>query len=174
METELYAEKNIWSQHHAAWKKFAVRKPRLPIPDDGISRWYEDMKYRPAGFSMFIGHHNDEITRTFKTLGETFTGFKQLPNSIIVHGHPGSGKTSMVKIFANELAEDMRMSPAQQSKWCLFLDAKTVADYAILWSRVSKFAEPNFERYITCPFRLIIVDNIDVIPPSQQQGKLQS
>jgi chromosomal replication initiation ATPase DnaA len=168
---ELYAEKNIWSQHHAAWKRFYVRKPRLPVPEDEESRWAEDMKYRPPSFSLFIGRHNDELIKTLRNLQESFDSSKQLPSSIIIHGAPGSGKTSMIKIFVNELAEEMRMSPAQMAKWALYLDAKTMPDVAVLWNRITKFSEPNFERFIQCSFRLIILDNADIITPSQQQGR---
>jgi DNA polymerase III delta prime subunit len=85
----------------------------------------------------------------------------------------GSGKTSMANILATEIIEEMDFSEAQSSKWILMLDCKLYQkDVLGLLNVVTKFADRNLERVIcTIPFRVVIIDNIDMISPTNQQGE---
>jgi hypothetical protein len=40
---------------------------------------------------------------------------------------------------------------------------------SVLWARINKFAEPNFEKFLTSKFRLILIDNFQYVSPSTQQ-----
>ena len=84
----------------------------------------------------------------------------------------GSGKTSMANILASEIVEEMEFSEVQASKWILMLDAKLyLKDLISLFNVITKFADRNVERILSAiTFRFVIIDNIDLINPTNQQG----
>jgi hypothetical protein len=84
----------------------------------------------------------------------------------------GSGKTSMMPILVSEMIEDMELPDAQAKKWTLFLDAKSyLNNFSELWNQITKFADRKLEKYfIGVGFRVVVIDNFDVINPANQQG----
>ena len=78
----------------------------------------------------------------------------------------------MVAILVKELTDEMVLKDSQIDRWVLSLDAKHyLNNLNVLWNKITKFSERNFERYfLTVGFRVIIIDNIDAINPLNQQG----
>lgn len=166
----LYSENNIWSQRYRLWKRYEVHKPRLPNDLYRNTRLIENSENIPKAFSLFVGKHNTGIFTALTEVLEKFEKIKLLPDVLTIHGPSGSGKSAIAKVFMAELIELMKFKPGQSEKWCLFMDAKKYKkDLATFWSRVTTFAEPPLEKFITAKYRLLVVDNFDSIPPSSQQ-----
>ena len=92
VDDELYAEKNIWSQRYRAWRKFVVRKPRLPNDADRSARWVDNSLNKPITLGTMQGTHNGDIIRALHNIREQFEDIKELPQSLIIYGPAGSGK----------------------------------------------------------------------------------
>lgn len=170
MDLQLYAEKNFWSQRYKLWDKYFVHKPRLPKPDEASHRWVDAPSSKPASIPQMIGTHNAEIIASLRELREQFEDSKILPNTIIIQGPSGSGKTTICQRFLAELSEDMGLTRSQESKFWFYADAGKFKNLNNLWLKIGKFAEPVLERYISAPFRVVVIDNSNLMPPSQQQG----
>lgn len=82
-----------------------------------------------------------------------------------------TGKTTIAQKFAQELGDDMGLSKAQSGRFVLFISAQDATKgFRDLWAKVNKFCESPIERYISAPFKVVVIDNMDDIPPSHQQG----
>ena len=81
----------------------------------------------------------------------------------------------MAKILTSEIIEEMEFSDSQAAKWILFLDAKLfLKDLTVLWNTITKFSDRNIERVISViTFRVIVIDNIDMMTPTNQQGECE-
>lgn len=166
---ELYCDEAIWSQRFKAWRKYRVKRPRARTDEDTSIRWVDAPLNKPVSLSMMQGTHNNEVITAMNNLRESFDASKDLPPSIILCGPSGSGKTTIGQKFIHDLCDDVRIQSAYLPKFFLETDANKFSNFAMLWSRISKFAEPALERFIPTSFRIIMVDNADLIPPSQQQ-----
>lgn len=93
-----------------------------------------------------------------------------LKPSYYLNIHIGSGKTAMIKTLVSELMEEKELVEAQ--RWVLFLDAKLfLTNLQLLWNKINTFAERKLEKTIeSIGFRIIVIDNIDIINPALQQG----
>lgn len=171
INSQLYAEKEIWSQQFKGWKRYYIKKPRLPTPADSTLRLINLSVNRPQSLSAFVGRHNDEIMRTLKALVSSFEESKVFPPALCVLGPAGSGKTSLISSFVSELSEEMNLSAGQAAKWITTIDASNIPsdeNYDNVWKNLSKFLEPSFERFISCGFRLVVIDNVDHVPSGGQ------
>jgi DNA replication protein DnaC len=95
-----------------------------------------------------------------------------LQNHLIIYLNirPGSGKTAMINTLVSEMMEEKEIVEAQ--KWVLFIDVKScVTNLQKLWNKINSFAERKLERTLEyIGYRIIVIDNIDVINPALQQG----
>jgi hypothetical protein len=78
----------------------------------------------------------------------------------------------MIKTLVSELMEEKELVEAQ--RWVLFLDAKLFStNLQLLWNKINTFAERKLEKTMEhIGFRIIVIDNIDIINPALQQGKV--
>ena len=110
---ETYADTEIWSISYRAWKRYEVKKPRLPQPSDDSVRLVDSARNRPATFSQFIGKHNDEAIKSLRRLCELFENTKQIPSVVVVQGVSGSGKSALVHVFLQQLCETMNVAESK-------------------------------------------------------------
>jgi replication-associated recombination protein RarA len=165
----LYAERNLWSSQYKEWKKFAVSKPRLPTDIDSSEKWVE--KLYPLGLNYFVGKHNVDIVDSFKELAEGLCDGK-FPNILVIHGPEGSGKSSLCSCFVKYLCETVNIPMGKLSKWAYkfdaakdsFPDLKECIQQVFLLKDDSATAQA-----ITVGFKIIIIDCMELITPSQQQ-----
>jgi DNA polymerase III delta prime subunit len=164
-----YYEKEIWSQRYKLWRKCRVKKPRLPVEEDRNSKWIEWSNNKPVSLATMIGSHNATCLASLNSIREGFEDSKDLPPVLVISGPSGSGKTTIAQKFVQDLAQDIRLTAAQMSKFAFEVDATKFDNYGPLWTRITKFTEPVIERFIQTTYRVIVIDNADWIPPSQQQ-----
>mmetsp|Transcript_10784 Transcript_10784/g.14841 ORF Transcript_10784/g.14841 Transcript_10784/m.14841 type:complete len:521 (+) Transcript_10784:18-1580(+) len=169
-ENLLYSERNIWSPSFKAWTRYRVSKPRLPCDADSGIRWVEDTSNYPRNFASFIGHHNDAMFAQIKGMQDMLETAKTLPELIIICGPSGSGKSAIASIFSQNLVDILNLNSSQSSKFCLTINASQYRkDYNTLWIKINRFADTNFEKFLNVRFRLIVIDNMATISPSNQQ-----
>lgn len=166
----LYAERTIWSQRFKAWKRYETQKPRLPREEDETQRWVDQSVNCPRSFNGFTGKHNYALFQTLENYLRAFESSKQVPDTLIIHGPSGSGKTSIAKVYVDNLLDEHGLTTSQSSRWVSFMDAnKFLKDFNPLWNRINRFADPPLEKFLLCKYRLLVIDNADKIPPSNQQ-----
>ncbi|KAJ1393777.1 hypothetical protein B484DRAFT_408099 [Ochromonadaceae sp. CCMP2298] len=166
----LYAENHIWSQRYQLWNRYRVKKPRLPKETDKTLRIVDDPDNGPKTFGTFAGNHNYSC---IQALSETLTKFESIrsfPEVLCVCGPSGSGKSALSRVFVNGMIDAVSYKPSQVERWLLSLDANEYKkDMSALWARVTKFAEAPFEKWQTVKYRVVVVDNFHLVPPSSQQ-----
>lgn len=166
----IYAEREIWSPQHAIWERFAVRLPRLPTDEDRQARWVDDPANSPRSFQGYVGGHNQDYFNSLNNYIDLLEQAKSLPDTIVITGPSGSGKSSSVRILMDRFSDAMNLASHQFGKWCLFLDAKKFTeDFNMMWGRIERFGDAPMEKFIAAKFRLLVVDNFEAIPPSAQQ-----
>jgi nucleoside-triphosphatase THEP1 len=116
-----------------------------------------------------VGNHNASCLASLNSIREGFEDSKDLPQVLILAGPSGSGKTTIIQKFVQDLTQDIRLTTSQMPKFVFEADATKFDNYGPLWTRISKFTEPVIERFITANFRMVVIDNADQVPPSQQQ-----
>jgi DNA polymerase III delta prime subunit len=167
----IYSLREIWSPLNPLWLRYPVYGPRLPNENDEKSRWVDLSANSPTSFTSFIGKHNDEF---FHLLNHHFSVYENtfnLPEIIVIAGPSGSGKTSIMKIFLRKLIDEQSLSNNQSNKWFLWINAiDYINDISVLWNKINRFSETNFEKFLSSKFRLIIIDNFQYISPSNQQS----
>ena len=175
-EPKLYAEKDYWSQQHMIWKKMLVKKPRLPTskeltPDKSTPRWRDDKALWPPAFLLFSGKHNEGTIQALVKICEEFEDDKRSPPSLVIYGAKGSGKTAMAHILIQEFCTELEVSDSQKQKWILMIDAaQHTENFSAMWDMVKKFIEPPQDRFLrNVGFRIVVVDNADILPVSAQQ-----
>mmetsp|Transcript_15116 Transcript_15116/g.25205 ORF Transcript_15116/g.25205 Transcript_15116/m.25205 type:complete len:533 (+) Transcript_15116:92-1690(+) len=166
----LYSENNIWSARYKAWNRYFVRRPALPSERDKEFRLVDEEENSPRTFNNFVGNHNVKIIESLNELLDKFEYVKAFPEVLCIYGPSGSGKSSLVRVFVNGLVEAQGYKPIQADRWVMTLDANHYKkDLNTLWARVTKFVEPPLEKYLVVKFRLLVIDNFHMIPPSSQQ-----
>lgn len=169
-ETLLYSERNIWSPTFKAWARYRVSKPRLPNDADSGMRWVDDTINYPRNFSSFVGKHNEQLFGQLKTSLEIFESTKSLPDVNIISGPAGSGKSAISTIFCQNLIDVLNLTQAQSTKFILTINAAEFRkDFNPLWIKINRFADAVFEKFLAVKYRLVMIDNIGSIPPSNQQ-----
>ena len=96
---------------------------------------------------------------------------KKLPDVIVINGPSGSGKSAITSVFMTMLVDEQNLTPPQAERWLLPLDALDYAkDFHVMWTKISKFVESPIEfiKAVTCTFRVCVIDNMQVVPPSSQ------
>ena len=92
------AASNMWSRRNPLWRKFAVKRPRMPDnlddPSDNIT-W--DRKHFPSSLDDFTGNHNTETMAYLNNL----VANRRMRN-LIINGPAGSGKTAVIEVFLKE------------------------------------------------------------------------
>jgi DNA polymerase III delta prime subunit len=167
----IYAERELWTLLNSLWKRYCVYKPRLPDGNDETQRWADLPDNSPRAFNGFIGNHNDEFFAQLNSLFTIYENNFQIPEIMIITGPSGSGKSSIMKIFVQKLIDEQSLNATQANKWYLYINAQDYSkDLSILWNKLNRFAEPNFEKFLTSKFRLILIDNFQYISPSAQQS----
>jgi chromosomal replication initiation ATPase DnaA len=168
--TYIYLSIHIYrSQRYTLWNRYRVKKPRVPVEEDK-SRLVEDNANSPKTFSTFVGTHNTPTIQQLSQLLELFETIKSFPEVLALCGPSGSGKSSLAGVFVNGLLDAVSYKPSQAKHWCLTLDANLYkADMNKLWDRVNKFAEAPMERWQVLKYRLVVIDNFQVVTPSSQQ-----
>ena len=160
----IYAEREIWSPQYAQWKRYRVHMPRLPDENDSNHQWIDLTANTPRTFSIYTGNHNQEYFNHLTNYAEIFDQTKNLPDALVITGPGGSGKSSSIRVLVERFFETLNLATHQQNRWCLYLDAtKFLSDFTILWNRIDKFAETSIERFISAKFRLLIIDNYEII-----------
>lgn len=166
----IYAERNHWALTFRPWTRYKVLAPRLSNQLDGITRWVDNSKQIPVDFKGFIGDHNKPVIESLNKVFGFFEVHKTFPEVLIMSGPSGSGKTALTKVFAQMLQGDMDLTDQQASKWMLQEDAKTYKDdFKPLWAKITKFMEPVLEKAIQTKYRVVVIDNMSLVPPSNQQ-----
>lgn len=166
----IYAEKEIWSPQFSLWSRFSVRLPRLPIEDEINHRWVDNPENSPHSFGSYVGLQNQDYFAALNNCVDLLDQTKTLSDTLVVTGPPGSGKSSSIRILLSKFGDSLNLANHQFTKWCMDFDARKFSeDFNMLWSRIDRFVEPPIERFISTKFRLIVIDNFDVIPPSAQQ-----
>lgn len=166
----IYAEREIWSPQYSLWTRFSVRLPRLPDPEESTTRWVDSPDNSPHSFASYIGSHNQEYFNSLNNYVDLLEQAKFLPDAIVITGAPGSGKSSSVRILLSKFGDCLNLASHQFGKWCMDLDAKKYTqDFNMMWARIDRFADPPMDRVVAAKFRLVVIDNFEVIPPSAQQ-----
>lgn len=166
----LYCEKNLWSQTFAAWKKYDVKRARLPkVNEERLVDMHSNI---PHDLTQFIGTHNEDCMKTFTTIRETFEDAKSFPHLLTLVGPSGSGKSSMMYAFMIELASFIHLNTVEKrKKLYLWMDGKKhLSDFQKLWSAITRYLGSDIDRQVKVNYRFIILDNADFIPPSYQQS----
>ena len=140
----LYAERTIWSQRFKGWSRYYVKRPRLPHAQDK-GRWVDSLKHRPGSFNGLTGKQNETVTRSLVNNRDNLESVKILPDSVIIYGSHGSGKTTLAQAYVNELVDVLDLAPSQASKWVLSINADTYKkDFGEMFKLIFKFFEnPN-------------------------------
>lgn len=94
----IYAEREIWSPQYSLWSRYAVRMPRLPEPDEARRRWVEARENSPHSFQSYVGTHNQDYFATLNNYVDLLDQSKFLPETLVITGPAGSGKSSSVRI----------------------------------------------------------------------------
>jgi len=168
LAVESYSEKNYWSLDNKLWKKYEVKKPRLPSDDLDKDRWNE--KLYPSGFHGFIGSHNDEIVTCMKDVCEELANEGKFPNVLIVSGPDGSGKSSISNAFGKYICDTIGVDIQKMKRVVLTVNALT--EGSALWQRVASFSrlkDDVIPKNVPVTFRFIFVDNMQTVTPSEQQ-----
>jgi hypothetical protein len=61
LDRQVYSEREYFSQRHAQWDRYHVKRPRLPTNNDKEVRWL-DTKFQPKSIRLFLGTHNSEVS----------------------------------------------------------------------------------------------------------------
>jgi hypothetical protein len=114
---EVYADRTIWSQRYKGWKKYAVKKPRLPSDSDKTENWIKNFVGRPSVFTALIGNFNDGAVRSLTTFVDQFDSTKNLQDLLIISGPSGSGKSALGQIYISEMLQRMDLPFSVAPSW---------------------------------------------------------
>lgn len=157
---EVYADREIWSLHNSLWRTYITKKPRLPTAEDSTTEWV--ITARPRFLAEFFGPHNNQLFKHLREYREDFETERKLPHSILLYG--STGKSSIMHSFKNEIKDI-----AGSSKWVLLIDIAAHANKVHeALTQITNFVSKELKGS-RIPFRLVILDNIDLISPSEQQ-----
>ena len=178
-----YRETEVWSLLYPQWKNYVVKKPRLPTAHDSTTNLVDEAKYRPVTLGGYIGDHNAEILKSLKLMVDNFGKAGNLPAVVCLCGKSGTGKTSIVNSFMNELCSTIDITnDKQRKKFMLQFDAKfytqpknkqhsqTDTDDHIatnidtMLDNITKFYETPIDKImVDSDVRVCFIDNIDLI-----------
>lgn len=220
----LYAEREFWSPQATLWRRYAVPRPRLPTEAEHRMRWVDQVSQAPQTFSAFLGQQRrqqQEQEQEGEEAGEegrrkdqdgegpfaqlqewmeVFEDQQLLPDVIILAGPPGSGKSSIGRLFVQGLVdsqpekekgraveEGAAVAAASgyfpKARWIFSADGRQFplpADLNRLLDRINKYFKRPLPPGPTSTgsagssgrvkFRLLVIDNFDALPPSSQQS----
>jgi Holliday junction resolvasome RuvABC ATP-dependent DNA helicase subunit len=111
------------------WKNYVIKKPRLPTANDSAVNLIDEAKYRPVTLGGYIGDHNAEILKSLKLIVDNFGKSGNLPAVICLCGKSGTGKTSIVNSYMNELCAVIDIASEKQRKKFILQFVKIYYDY---------------------------------------------
>jgi hypothetical protein len=178
-----YRESEIWSLLYPQWKNYVIKKPRLPTANDSAVNLIDEAKYRPVTLGGYIGDHNAEILKSLKLIVDNFGKAGNLPAVICFCGKSGTGKTSIVNSYMNELCAVIDIaSEKQRKKFILQFDAKSYIprpkskqshmpttdhvtdDIDTMLDNITKFYETPIDKLmVDSDVRICFIDNVDLI-----------
>ena len=166
---EVYSERTIWSPRFKAWKKFAVKKPRLPTPVDK-DNWVNTFLGRPPAFTQVGGTYLDSACRSLMNFTDQFESTKNLQDLVLICGPAGSGKSMLSQLFIQELLYRMELPFTIAQKWCLYISCRDYnsRNFHEIFKLIKDHMEAPQDKSIKVPLKLILLEDADTIPATHQ------